>query len=64
MKRVKGVTIHYTLASILGLIFLIPVIHENFIITSGLLGLGRFFYSTYFYYHIAIAYTLLACMEI
>lgn len=63
MKRVKGIAIYYTISSFLCFLFLIPLIHENFIASSCILGVSRFFQSKSNSY-VVVGYTLLICVDI
>ncbi len=50
MSRTKGISIFFGLTALTGLLFLLPVVEQTLILSSGLIGVSRIFFSKYLYY--------------
>ena len=52
----------FGLTALVGLLFLVPSIEESRVLSAGLIGVSRIFFSI-FYFSLAIGYTLIVCLQ-
>ncbi len=52
----------FGLTALVGLLFMVPLIEESRVLSAGLIGVSRIFFSI-FYFSLAIGYTLIVCLQ-
>ncbi len=52
----------FGLTALVGLLFMVPMIEESRVLSAGLIGVSRIFFSR-FYLSLAIGYTLIVCLQ-
>lgn len=63
IPRRCGMAAFYTIVAFLGMTFIIPGVKNNVVVASTIIGLSRVASSKFLTDILAIAYTLLACMQ-
>jgi hypothetical protein len=48
ISRTRGITVFFGLTAIVGLLFMVPIVEETRIISSGLIGVSRIFFIIFF----------------
>jgi hypothetical protein len=62
LSRTRGIWVFFGLTALVGLLFMVPLIEESRVLSAGLIGVSRIFFSI-FYFNLAIGYTLIVCLQ-
>lgn len=47
MSRTRGIAVFFGLTALVGVLFMVPTVEETRILSSGLIGISRIFFSTF-----------------